>query len=237
MALRKPVAGDLAMRDPARAALMGALPGSNFGGESTFGGEFSGDPFGADPFGAIGADPFGAVSGDDMGDEYGADDFGAAAPPKAALVAAWKNRQMQQRMTVRRKLVLQPNAGSRDKIERYSFSLVQTLTIGTAVALAMTNTPSTRIRPQRAVFNAPTVGFCTIDRIEVGNINSLVGSEEDAFTYGPQSQGVFLDLPTMETSTRASVSGLYTGIAPAPLSNGQLYKFIATFQGPAELTA
>jgi hypothetical protein len=216
---------------------MGALPGSNFGGESTFGGEFSGDPFGADPFGAIGADPFGAVSGDEIGDEYGADEFGAAAPPKAAMVAAWKNRQIQQRMTVRRKLVLQPNAGSRDKIERYSFSLVQTLAIGTAVALAMTNTPSTRIRPQRAVFNAPTVGFCTIDRIEVGNINSLVGSEEDAFTYGPLSQGVFLDLPTMETSTRASVSGLYTGIAPAPLSNGQAYKFIATFQGPAELTA
>lgn len=233
MALRKPNARDLSMRDPAKAALMGALVGSNFGGESTFGGEFSGDPFGADPFGAIAG-----ISGDEYGaDEYGADDFGAAAPPKAALVAAWKHAQVQRAHTMKRALVLQPNAMSKQKVERYSFSLSQTLTIGTAVALAMTNTPSTRIRPQRATFNAPTVGFCTIDRIEIGNINSLVGSTEDAFTYGPQSQGIFLDLPTMETSTRASVSGNYTGIAPAPLSVGNSYLFVATFQGPAELTA
>lgn len=230
MALRKPTAGDLAMRDPARAALMGALPGVNFGSD-TFGGEFSGDPFGA--FAGISGDEY---SGDPFGDDPFGDDVGAE-PPKAALVAAWKARTAMRRHTVKRKMILQPNAMSQDKIERYSFSLSQTLTIGTAVALAMTNTPSTKIRPQRAVFNAPSVGFCTLDRIEIGNVNSLVGSSEDAFTYGPQSQGVFLDLPTMETSTRASVSGNYTGLAPVPLSAPNLYLFVATFQGPAELTA
>jgi hypothetical protein len=86
-----PNAKQLALRDPALGALVGAIAGADFGAESDMGvddmgaDDFGADDFGADDFGAdefgeddFGEDDFGADEfGDEMAGEFGTDDMGA----------------------------------------------------------------------------------------------------------------------------------------------------------------
>src|SRR5262245_20520044 len=101
----RPNSEQLALRDPALAAIIGIVP-SNFGGESDFGAEFGDDDYGVD-------DDYGAEFGDD--DDYGAE-FGAAAKPvkvprpanNQQMVQLWKNVHAKKAMAKRREMLLEP---------------------------------------------------------------------------------------------------------------------------------
>ena len=204
----KPNARQLALRDPAMAALMGVLP-ANFGFErgSNFNGEFGSD-WGAE---------------DDMGTDFGVAfgyDFGADAAPKpvapnpnspagqAVLANLWNQNLVKQANTKQRAKLLEPNKDSSVKIERYSFTISQTLVLGTASTINMTGQPDTSIRPQRLTMNAPAPMFATIQEIKVANVSVTVGSgSEDAYNYSPLGVGMSLDMPTLTPANRATVLG------------------------------
>jgi hypothetical protein len=221
----RPKANQLAMRDPALASLLGVMPGSDFGAE--FGG-------GYDP--NVGAD-WGADIGDEYGVEFG-DDAPAAMPTKQAALAAWKNQSVQRAHSTRRGMLLEPNKGSAIKVERYTFSVNQALTLGIALALTtMTGQPDTNIRPQRVTMNAPTPGFATITELKVANVSVTVGGIADAFQFSAQAVGQTLDMPTLSPANRATVLGAYTGFVPPGFVGGSPYLFTASFTGPASIVA
>jgi hypothetical protein len=234
----RPNARQLAMRDPALAALMGALPGTDFGSEggSDFAGDFYGD-FGDE------------MSGDTL---YGADyggDFGmfgaAAAAPAAApahhgmnpqMIALWKKHQAVQKHTMHRVGLLKPNGSSLVKVEGYSFSINQTIAaLGVAQALLLTGNPQVDIRPIRVTMNAPSVGFATIADIKVSNVSATVGTTGDAFKYSILGVGAHMKLPMLTPAIPATVTGNYTGFLPPGFVGGTPYLFEACFEGPAIL--
>jgi hypothetical protein len=207
--MKNPNARDLAMRDPALSSLMGAL-------------------------GSPGSD-FGSDFGDDYGFGFGTDaGFGADHHKHHAHHAAKKAHHKERRM-----LLLDPNMHSDVKIERYTFSLNQvlTMTTGTSVAIYMDDQPDTALRPQRVLTNSPAPGVFLLTEIKVANVSVTVGNIEDAWFYAATSQGVILDMPTLSPANKAKVFGTFTGLVPSPYSSGQSYTFIVAFQGPSTMAA
>lgn len=140
--------------------------------------------------------------------------------------------------TASRTGLLDPNRDSTIKVERYSFSFSPTanLVLGTASAIpTFTQQPSTSIKGQRVIMNAPVPGFVTIQTLQIANVNVLVGGTEDAFTYSAGAMGVMLDLPRLDPQNRATASGNYTGVLPPGYTAGGQFQFIITLQGPATL--
>lgn len=239
----------LAMRDPALACLMGAISGNDFGVEdyspdSNF--DISGD------FGDWAHRMSAGISAFDpsanIGFGFGADPL-VCLPPMAMAVApagapkpaspaevqqVWNEHWARQQGDAARLRLLEPNAGANVKIQRYEFSLSQTLTLGTASAISMNRNPSARIRPQRTIMNSPTVAFVTISAVQIANVNVLLGGATDSFHYSAQAQGSMLDLPTLDPAYQLIVSGNYTGLAPSPFTTGS-FPFTLTVQGPANL--
>jgi hypothetical protein len=221
----------LVSRDPALAALMGAISMQSSNREADFGDDYD---FGTDyEFGD-----------DDMfGDSYAfAADAPAAAAPmqvsKAEVVKAFKRQQAVQAKTNQRLNVLMPNRGSEVDVERYSFTLSQSITIGTAADLILSGSPDTKIRPQRVTMNAPSPFFAFIRDIKVANVSIIVGGGvEDAFNYNAQGVGQSLDMPLLLPSNRASVSGDYSGFTPPGIVPGMAAHFTVSFKGPSSLTA
>lgn len=225
------------MRDPAMAALMGVLPltaGANFGASSTFGNDsVYGDPFGDD----VGEDGMGADFGDDMSAEFGA---ARRRPNPQALATLWKRHAAQAARKQKRELILEPNKGSDIKVERYSFTVSQAITLGTALATftTLSGQPDTTIRPQRVTTNAPTPMFVFIQEIKVANVSVTVGSGvEDAFNYNALGVGQSLDMPTLSPANRASVLGNYTGFVPPGFAAATATFFSVSFKGPASIVA
>jgi hypothetical protein len=203
----------LVMRDAALAALVGGLPGANFGNDHNgYGNEYA-PQFGTE-FGHIGDDP---------------------TPQNVA--AAWNAVKQ----TKARQAVLEPNAGSSSKIQRYGFAVNQDIVIGTAQALgtggALGGNPETHFRPQRITVNAPSVGFITLDSIKVANVGVLVGGTHDAFDFSSVGVGQSLDVPTISPANRINVAGTYTGTAPLPLVAQSAFKVCVSFKGPANMVA
>lgn len=243
-----PNAQTLAMRDPARAALVGAISGANFGGESQFGAEF-GDEFGdefsaeADPFGE---DPFGEDFGVDFGDDGFGADFGAARravvrrPSAQAVATLLKQRQAAMARTQSRSRLIEPNKGSTVKVEKYAFTISQSITLGTALSAFTTlnGQPDTTIRPQRVTMNAPCPMFAFINEIKVANVSVTVGSgSEDAYNYNANGVGASLDMPTLSPANRATVLGSYSGLVPPGFVAATATTFSVTFRGPATIVA
>jgi hypothetical protein len=113
-----------------------------------------------------------------------------------------------------------PNERLDLKIERYSFSLspAENFTLGVPQMFEATLQPSTRIHAKRVITNAPCPNFVILDYIQVANVNVLIGTQEDAYTYSPDGQGVALDLPVLDPANRASISGSYTGLVVEPFA-------------------
>lgn len=211
--MRKTTARTLAMRDPARAAALGAIDGDDFGVE-----------FGDDiEFG--------------YADAWGAEAAMVPAPTKDQALAAFAQQHQMRARTAKRASLLEPNAGSAKKIERYAMSLSQALTLGTAVAISMSQNPDTNIRPSRAVSNAPQPGFVTLDNIKAANVSALIGGTADAFTFSALAVGTTLDLPTLSPANRLSVTGNYTGFVPPGYVSGVAFTFCMTFTGYASVIA
>lgn len=236
-------AQQLAMRDPAMAALMGAIAGSDFGHASD---DDSGSQFGADcQFGTeFGNDTFYGEFGDEMAGEFGDD---VAAPPVSgasiprptpqAAIQLWNQVHTEKAHTSRRAMMLNPNRGSTIKVENYLFPLAQNVVVGTATALSMTNNPDVTIRPQRAVMNSPTPAFASISEMRVANVAVTVGggTSFDAFFMNAAGVGVRLDLPTLSPANRATVTGTTTTLVPPGFVLGATFPFSVAFIGPASM--
>lgn len=256
----RPNARQLALRDPAAAVMLGIIAGTNFGSEHHpmrgsgnrygrnnaeiasfgrdhgFGSDISTSDYGADfgsSFSPMGAD----FDGEDP--DMGAD-FGAAGHPSAAqLVALHKKQQAMARKTAKRHALLEPNAGSHIKVERYSFGLSQQITLGTPVNISMNSAPSVDLRPQRVTTNVPGPNFVYLSLIQVANVVITVGQGnfEDASDYANVAVGTMLDLPTLSPQNRATIAGNYFGFLPPAYINGQTSYFCLSFKGWAEIVA
>ena len=227
----RPNANKLAMRDPALAALLGVVAVKD---NSDFGGDFGAD-FGDDDMGD-----------DDMGDDdYGSDDdlgadFGAAVvrrPSQAALVKLARQRKAALSKGAARNRLLNPNAGSALKVEKYAFTISQAITLGTAAAFTtLTGQPDTTIRPQRVSMNAPTPMYAFVQEIKVANVSVTIGTGlEDAFNYNANGVGQQLDMPTLSPANKATVLGSYTGYIPPGFVGATATYFSVSFRGPSTI--
>ena len=241
--MARPNSRQLAMRDPAAAAMLGLIGanGANFGNEMDFGSDFS--PMGYD--GTL-DDGFGAEFGDDWGAEFGDAEFGAAkkkaksagTPSAAQLMQMYNAIMKQNSYTEQRQRLLEPNRGSKLKIERYSFTLSTPITIGTPTAITLQGNPSVTIRPQRICTNVPGPNFVFLSLIQVANVVvTVVTGVEDENDYAANAVGTILDLPTLNTQTPARVTGTYEGFVPASYVIGATSNFCASFKGWANIVA
>jgi hypothetical protein len=210
----RPNSSQLAMRDPALAALLGvhSQPGADFGAEF-------GDEYGLDSWGA----------------EFGDDPKAPITPSQASAAVAMVRQQ--QASTRNRNALLEPNKGSSVKVERYTFSVNQNLVLGTPLTFTASNQPDTTIRPQRVTMNAPSSGFLTVSEIKVANVSVTVGGALDAFQFSPLAVGQHLDMPTLSPSNRASVAGSYSGFTPPGFVAASNYLFAMSLTGPATVIA
>jgi len=253
----------LAARDPAKAALMGAISGHQFG---------FGDDYGFGSYGGRGMSAFDPSMNIGFGWGFGAAPQGPAAAPlhplhpahhamamhpaahpaahpgggihpahpahPAHAAVAWAQSHANPSSTASRTMLLDPNRDSTVKVTRYSFSFSPTaaLVLGTPSSLGtFTQQPSTSVKGQRVITNAPIPGFVTLTTLQIANVNVFVGTAEDAFTYNAGAQGVMLDLPRLDPQNRATAAGTYSGALPAGFTAGTAFQFIITLQGPSTL--
>lgn len=235
----------LVMRDPALAALTGAIAGADFGHQST---QF-GDDYG---------DDFGFGFGDDSSWGFGADAAPAAAvaaasakSPVAALrlaaagrrptaqqaMGAWQSQNIKAAIGAGRKVLLDPNADSNFKVERYLFGLAQLFEIGTAADFDsnMNQSPATDFRPEMMVVNSPAPGFAVADTIAIANVLVSVGGAVDLYNFSSGQAGTHVSFPTMTPSNKARLTGSYTGFQPPGYLNGADFTLTVTFIGWATL--
>lgn len=236
----------LAMRDPAMAALLGvvALGGSDFGSEMAFDpncfapGDESDSDYGSD-FGSSGF----AFEGDfgHFGDDFGAAKAKIAVPKPTAqqALALWQKQYAKMAKTASRKAVLNPNAGSDVDIERYSMQTSETFVFGTAKTFTdLTTRPTVDFRPQVVTANAPSPMFAFMSAILVANVNVFVGQgEEDAFNYNANGWGKQLDMPTLTPAIPFTVNARYTGFTPPGFVGGTTNTFGVSVKGPASIVA
>ncbi len=237
-------AHELAMRDPAQAALLGVM-GDDFGDETSV--FEDGSEFGVDH------PDYGQDIGVEFGVEFGDDPFGADAlvpvtTGNVAAVAAQHASTAEGRAiiashlqakahTSRRSMLLEPNKGSSVKVERYTFALTATITaLGTAGAVAGSNSPDVNFRPQRVTVNVVSPGMLLISDARIANV-SFTGGQIDAWQFNANAVGQHLDLPTLTPANKASMSGSYTGLVPSPLSGTGEYTLVMSFSGPASIVA
>jgi hypothetical protein len=254
---------DLANRDPALAALMGATD-SDFGSDEVndYSNDYAGTTAGQDvEFSDT------DYSGGDVGTEFGVDfgypfglepemsgvAFGAAAggavpvsnpahplyhPNPAAQAIIAKHLSANASRSGRQRL-LEPNLNSDLKVERYTFAINATITaLGTAQAIGpASNSPDVNFRPQRVTTNVPSPGFFMIAEGRVANVAFTVGGNIDAWQFNANAVGQHLDVPTLTPANKATVSGSYTGMVPSPLTGTGSYQLSVSFTGPATLAA
>lgn len=231
---------DLALRDPAYAAILGNIS-HDFGaepearrGNADFGG-FSGD-----------YSPFGGFSGDD--NRFGADSpaaVGAAlADPRHPLHAANPAaRQIiakhlhEQGVADQRKKLIDPNMGSDTKIQRYSFSVLAYAPAGTLGSLTQynftaTKNPTTHFHPEKAQSNVTQPNFVIITRGEVANVAFTVGDLTDAYMFNAQALDNHLALPPLTPANSAIILGYFSGMSLATASTYTgSFPFGMTFTG------
>ena len=234
------------MRDAAFAALMGALPGPNFGATRARSlpppnfGRGSSNPgrgrgHGAD-FGFGFGDEAGAEVAADYGDEAG---FGKhhhhkhhGHHHKHPHIAAHERMLAE---THHRMRMLDPNGNSRVKVEGYSFPIVFNLTLGTASSPTATLQPNAMIKPTQVFMNAPAPAFVLISQLQIANVNAILGNADDAIFYSAGSFRTYTKLPLLDMSTRATFAGTYTGLVPPGYATSFVFPFTVTIQGPAVL--
>lgn len=256
---RNPNAGALAMRDPALAALMGVLPGADFGVDDEYSG--GGHPYGGsdDDFGfEFGLEPA-FVAGGGGGGFQGMRSLSAApsatsmaqmaslhaqaaaqgVPGAAQTAALWSSAASGAAATKRRRSLIEPNADSDVKIERYTFAVTATIAhLGTTQAIQGTGNPQVNLRPQRVSTNAPIAGFVTLNTLQVANIGVIVGGIVDAWQLNANAVGSHLDMPTLSPANAASFSGNYTGVTPLEYgSSTAAFLFTIGLTGPASMSA
>lgn len=181
-----------------------------------------------------------STPGSDFGTTFGTstrfgDDYGDDVPSPENMQKAW-NKHVD---TMRREKILEPNKDSEAKIQRYTFAANQTLTLGTAVAIAAGQNPETHIRPQRISVNAPNAfaGFGTLDSIKVANVGVIVGGVKDMSDFAAQAFDTHLDVPTLSPANRVVATGAYSGRVPPGYVPGSAFIWAISYTGPASMVA
>lgn len=205
----------LAFRDPAIAALVGAVDGSDFGQD--FGDDF-GDDFGADLPAPITTGP-------------------VPAPTQSEALALWKKTKTAEMRVANRIHALDPNKDSPIKVEGFIFTVDEPQTWGTAALINLAASPSTTFRPQRLCSNVPMAGIATFRGIQVSNVNAIVGpGVVDAFCFSPFGVDVRMSLPTLSPALRVQISGNWSTFLPPFYVLGTAFTHTASFFGPARLS-
>jgi hypothetical protein len=132
-------------------------------------------------------------------------------------------RRYSMRKTKERERLLEPNKGSRTKVERYDFSFNQNLVIGRPSPINMCLQPCVTMRPQRLICNVPAPGFVIFTTVQVANVAITVGGATDAYSYSAVAVGSHLDCPTITPANRVLFSGDYSGMCPSgrPMNLGK----------------
>jgi hypothetical protein len=221
----RPNAKDLALRDPAMAALVGIIPMGN-----------EDETFGADTA-TFGADEDEDEDDDDWGAEFGAVTAKMVvkqpAPTAKEVAKVWSKHSQGATLAMRRELLLDPNKGSNLKVDDYSLDMDDTVTLGTSKSLSLSDSPSVYIRPMQLLTNAPVPGFVLIDEIKVANSSVTIGAgRTDAYNFSAQSNANKLSMPLIPPQTRVIIKGNYTGLTPSGYTATQPYVFTASFRGP-----
>jgi hypothetical protein len=219
----------IASRDPAMAALMGAMPasfGADFGNDDRLG-----DAMGSRSFANrdLRAGAYGSAEMLDV-------DAGQLRHDNSVIetLESYRHHDLIMRK-LEQERAMDPNRGLATKIGRYDFSVTTPLVIGDASGFSTSKQPQTRIRSKRLFCNVPCPQFVTISALLIANINVFIGGPSDAATYAPTALDSLIDLPTLSPQNQMTVDGTYSGIAPAPYGEGLTYNFIATVQGSAHL--
>lgn len=131
------------------------------------------------------------------------------------------------------------------KIQRYTFSMSQEITIGQRKNISLTSTPNLIFRPQRMTTNVPSPMFAYIADIAVAGVHVAIGSGyEDAYHYVANSTGQSLDMPKVYPGSIIQVCGYYSGMIPTAclndgrtvmplgLKEGDACHFTVAFKGP-----
>jgi hypothetical protein len=137
--------------------------------------------------------------------------------------------------TAKREMLIHPNKHSKIKVQGYSFSLNADLTLGTPSSFDETLQPNAMTRPKRMVTNIHVPAMVKLSSVQIANVNVLIGEYDDAFIYEPSSFGLETEFPTLDTSTRATMTGSYSGYIPKDYDKDFPFTFVLTFQGPSML--
>ena len=131
---------------------------------------------------------------------------------------------------------LDPNGNLEEHVRRYTFSLDEKVTLGKEKSLFMKNGPLAPMTPEKILFNVPCFNFALIATIQCGNMSIVIGGYEDAGNYTPDKPAGRYKCKHIGTADQVVVMGVYTGLSPAPFTEGNEYMIVATFQGPARLS-
>ena len=122
------------------------------------------------------------------------------------------------------------------RIERFTFSLNSSLTLGTAEwrrVSSRIDPLSPTIRPRRILTNAPCPGFVFIESITVGKTNVFSGIL-DAYALQPIYLPVqVIDCPPLTPGAQISIRIRTSGYVPAEYAKGNSFIFIVSFLGSA----
>ena len=257
---------ELAMRDPAAAAIFGELDS-----------DFGADPRGPrDAYGVYGAETYGTnYAGGSYGDhamyqelamddadmsaefggysptfggqfDFGADDAAALSVAHPAHPLHTDNPNVQkivamhlatQKATTGRTRLLEPNLNSNVKVERYRFSLNQAVNVGTAANFTLSGAPDFNLRPQRVVTNVAVPGFILISEGKVANVSFTSGGSMDAWELNANAVDSMLDIPTLSPANKATVLLNSTTFIPSGFTNTSVYTFIISFVGWSTIAA
>lgn len=148
------------------------------------------------------------------------------------LVQRLARRIWGQVRTLQRRLVLEPNMGSRVLVEEYVFALNHSVVLGVPTEFEMVDSPDVTIRVQSIRANVDASGLFVFRDLRVANVSTTVGGEIDAAQFNRWSQ---IDWPTMTPFNKARASVRYTSKIPAGFKEGDKYMFCLSMRGPAGL--
>jgi hypothetical protein len=231
----KPNSRQLAMRDPALAAIMGVSTGAR--AQADFGTDYGVHFGGSRPRVSFGDDGAAAhlAAAQMTGPAHPAHPMNPA--NQGAMMKMWNDKIAAESDTTARMRIIDPNANSTIKINRYSFSLNQDVVLGTPLLnFDISGSPPTNLRPERVTMNSPTFGMFLINEMKVANV-SVADGTFDAAENNQVGIGQEYEMPTLTPSNKARVQGQYTGLTPPPFALGASYKFITTFKGPSTIIA
>ena len=151
------------------------------------------------------------------------------------IISKWN----EDRKTQAREVLLNPNKGSRIKVEEYEYPLSQAIVIGTILSQMpdlLDHCPQCCFKAVQLICNVPCPSFVFIRDIKASNISASISvGVSDAYAYHARANGPALKLPMLSSYNRLEIDAFYTGYVPIGYQEGMETFFTAVFFGPATL--